>query len=147
MIKIEVLLKSYAGTELLITSGQKVQAYISKCSFSSFSFFLFCFHIIRYKCLANQENTQRADRPVLAYIYQDYNGRHLKAAELNLEDKEIGPVLWSHDSIEAEASIVIPVPQPCGGCLVIGRETISYYKGMWCIENAQEKTEVFMLKC
>ncbi|VDL83163.1 unnamed protein product [Nippostrongylus brasiliensis] len=50
----------------------------------------------------------------LAYISQDSNGRHLKTVELSM------------DNIETEARMVIPVPMPCGGVIVVGQETILY---------------------
>ncbi|MFH4976853.1 hypothetical protein AB6A40_003562 [Gnathostoma spinigerum] len=69
-----------------------------------------------------------SDRPVLVYIYQDQNGRHIKATEIKFEDKELSAPLWKQDSIEAEASMLIPIPEPIGGVVVIGLESISYHK-------------------
>uniref|UniRef100_A0A915B6F3 DNA damage-binding protein 1 n=1 Tax=Parascaris univalens TaxID=6257 RepID=A0A915B6F3_PARUN len=69
------------------------------------------------------------EKPTVVYIYRDHNGRHLKAAAINLEDKELSsPPLWKQDNIEAEACMVIPIPQPYGGVIVVGHEAISYHK-------------------
>ncbi|OZC09249.1 hypothetical protein X798_03793 [Onchocerca flexuosa] len=69
------------------------------------------------------------DRPTLAYIYQDDNGRHIKVVTLNIDDKELSSPLWKHDNLEGEASMVISVPEPVGGCLIAGPDAISYHKG------------------
>nr|AVV64025.1 CPSF A subunit region family protein [Anisakis simplex] len=67
--------------------------------------------------------------PTLVYIYRDHNGRHLKAAAINLEDRELSsPPIWKQENIEAEASMIFSVPHPYGGVIVIGHETISYHK-------------------
>ncbi|KHN84948.1 DNA damage-binding protein 1 [Toxocara canis] len=69
------------------------------------------------------------EKPTVVYIYRDHNGRHLKAATINLEDKELSsPPLWKQDNIEAEACMIIPIPQPYGGVIVVGREAICYHK-------------------
>ncbi|CAG9535052.1 unnamed protein product [Cercopithifilaria johnstoni] len=69
------------------------------------------------------------DRPTLAYIYQDDNGRHVKVVTLNIDDKELSSPLWKHDNLEGEANMVISVPEPVGGCLIAGPDAISYHKG------------------
>lgn len=72
------------------------------------------------------------EKPTVVYIYRDHNGRHLKAAAINLEDKELSsPPLWKQDNTEAEACMVIPIPQPYGGVIVVGHEAISYHKGQF----------------
>lgn len=70
-----------------------------------------------------------SDRPTLAYIYQDDNGRHVKVVNINIDDKELSSPLWKHDNLEGEANMVISVPEPVGGCLIAGPDTISYHKG------------------
>ncbi|VDM57392.1 unnamed protein product [Angiostrongylus costaricensis] len=61
----------------------------------------------------------------LAYISQDSNGRHMKTVELSVVEKELKTVS-KQDNIETEARMIIPVPQPCGGVVVVGQETILY---------------------
>ncbi|KAJ8941355.1 hypothetical protein NQ314_010418 [Rhamnusium bicolor] len=48
--------------------------------------------------------------PTLILIHQDVNGRH--------------------DNVETEASIIIPVPSPLGGAIIIGQESILYHDGI-----------------
>ena len=38
---------------------------------------------------------------------------------------------WKQDNVEREASILIPVPEPYGGCLIIGAESIVYHNGTY----------------
>ncbi|CAK1553322.1 unnamed protein product [Leptosia nina] len=67
--------------------------------------------------------------PTLILIHQDLNGRHIKTREINLRDKEFIKVPWKQDNVETEASILIPVPSPLGGAIVIGQESIVYHDG------------------
>ncbi len=69
------------------------------------------------------------DRPTIVYIYQDQNGRHVKTAIVSVDEKELLPGPWKQDNIESEATLLIAVPAPFGGCVVIGQESISYHKG------------------
>ncbi|CAH0552007.1 unnamed protein product [Brassicogethes aeneus] len=73
--------------------------------------------------------------PTLILIYQDVNGRHVKTHEISVREKEfkaltIVKVPWKQDNVETEASIIIPVPSPLGGAIIIGQETILYYDGI-----------------
>lgn len=36
---------------------------------------------------------------------------------------------WKQDNVETEASMVIPVPEPLCGAIVIGQESILYHDG------------------
>lgn len=38
---------------------------------------------------------------------------------------------WKQDNVEREASILISVPEPYGGCLIIGAESIVYHNGQY----------------
>uniref|UniRef100_A0A6M2DKV7 Putative splicing factor 3b subunit 3 n=1 Tax=Xenopsylla cheopis TaxID=163159 RepID=A0A6M2DKV7_XENCH len=67
--------------------------------------------------------------PTLIVIHQDMNGRHIKTLEINLKEKEFMKVPWRQDNVETEASMLIPVPSPFGGALVIGQESIVYHDG------------------
>uniref|UniRef100_A0A914W414 DNA damage-binding protein 1 n=1 Tax=Plectus sambesii TaxID=2011161 RepID=A0A914W414_9BILA len=68
------------------------------------------------------------DKPTIAYIYQDQNGRHLKTALVSVDEKELVMGPWKQDNIESEATMLIPIPAPFGGCVLIGQESISYHK-------------------
>nr|CAD2144530.1 unnamed protein product [Meloidogyne enterolobii] len=71
------------------------------------------------------ENTEN---PIVAYFYQDLNGRHLKVCEIDLEGHELKAALWHQSNIEAEATLLVPIPAPYGGLVVVGQESISYQK-------------------
>ncbi|CAH0392029.1 unnamed protein product [Bemisia tabaci] len=67
--------------------------------------------------------------PTIILVHQDLNGRHVKTHEISLKDKEFMKVPWKQDNIETEASIVIPVPEPLCGAIIIGQESILYHNG------------------
>ncbi|XP_015786302.1 DNA damage-binding protein 1 [Tetranychus urticae] len=67
--------------------------------------------------------------PTLAYISQENTARHVKTLEISLKDKEFIKGPWKQDNVESEASILIAVPKPFGGALVIGQESITYLNG------------------
>ncbi|KAI1708375.1 CPSF A subunit region domain-containing protein [Ditylenchus destructor] len=71
------------------------------------------------------ENT---DKPTIAYFYMDLHGKHLKICEIDLDEKELMAPLWSQGNIEAEATLLIPIPAPYGGLVIVGKESISYQK-------------------
>ncbi|XP_049788661.1 DNA damage-binding protein 1 [Schistocerca nitens] len=67
--------------------------------------------------------------PTIILIYQDMNGRHVKTHEISLRDKEFVKMPWKQDNVETEASMVIPVPEPLCGAIIIGQESILYHDG------------------
>ncbi|XP_023857301.1 DNA damage-binding protein 1 [Salvelinus sp. IW2-2015] len=67
--------------------------------------------------------------PTVCFIYQDPQGRHVKTYEVSLREKEFNKGPWKQDNVEAEASMVIPVPEPFGGAIIIGQESITYHNG------------------
>lgn len=71
---------------------------------------------------------QNTEIPTVAYFYQDLNGRHLKVCEIDLESRELRPAVWHQSNIEAEATLLVPIPAPYGGLVVVGQESISYQK-------------------
>lgn len=68
--------------------------------------------------------------PTLIVIHQDVNGRHIKTHEINMRDKEFMKIAWKQDNVETEATMLIPVPSPLGGAIVIGMESIVYHDGI-----------------
>lgn len=62
-------------------------------------------------------------------IHQDINGRHVKTHEISLRDKEFVKIPWRQDNVEREAMMVIPVPSPICGAIIIGQESILYHDG------------------
>lgn len=94
------------------------------------------------------------NNPTIILIHQDVNGRHIKTHEISLKDKEFTKVSWKsscfcvnlfyiafsqvefffqnpwkQDNIENEASLIIPVPEPICGAVIIGQESILYHSG------------------
>ncbi|XP_011303524.1 DNA damage-binding protein 1 [Fopius arisanus] len=67
--------------------------------------------------------------PTLIIIHQDINGRHVKTHEISLRDKEFVKTLWKQDNVERESMMVIPVPSPICGAIIIGQESILYHDG------------------
>ncbi|XP_071476122.1 DNA damage-binding protein 1-like [Diadema antillarum] len=68
-------------------------------------------------------------QPTIVFLHQDPQGRHVKTYEVNLREKEFNKGPWKQDNVETEAAMVIAVPQPYGGALIIGQESITYHKG------------------
>ncbi|KAF4521020.1 hypothetical protein B566_EDAN002515 [Ephemera danica] len=71
--------------------------------------------------------------PTIILIHQDNNGRHIKTHEISLRDKEFVKIPWRQDNIEPEATMVIPVPDPMCGAIIVGRESILYHNGVGTI--------------
>lgn len=74
--------------------------------------------------------------PTLIVIHQDLNGRHIKTHEISLREKEFVKVSWKQDNVETEATMLIPVPTPLGGAIVIGQESIVYHNGSEYVATA-----------
>ncbi|KXS13000.1 hypothetical protein M427DRAFT_100883 [Gonapodya prolifera JEL478] len=72
--------------------------------------------------------TDARTRPTLAVLYQDHkDARHLRTYSVNMahleRDLEQG---WKLDKVEPGAAVLVAVPGPVGGVLIIGEQTISY---------------------
>lgn len=52
--------------------------------------------------------------PTIIVIHKDIDGRHVKAHEINLREKEFMKIAWKQDNVETEATMLIPVPTPLG---------------------------------
>ena len=65
----------------------------------------------------------------MVLLHQDNNGRHVKTHEISLKDREFVKVPWKQDNVESEASMLIPVPEPFSGCIIIAAESIVYHNG------------------
>ncbi|KAL3248251.1 hypothetical protein MRX96_056658 [Rhipicephalus microplus] len=59
----------------------------------------------------------------------DSQARHMKTYEVSLKDKEFVRGPWKQDHVESEANLVIAVPEPFCGALIIGQESITYHNG------------------
>ncbi|XP_060580249.1 DNA damage-binding protein 1-like [Ruditapes philippinarum] len=67
--------------------------------------------------------------PTVILVHQDQHGRHVKTYEISLRDKDLSKGPWKQDNVETEACILIAVPSPFGGALIVGQESITYHKG------------------
>lgn len=85
--------------------------------------------------------------PTIILIHQDLNGRHIKTHEINLKDKEFTKIPWKQDNVETEASILIPVPSPLGGAIVIGQESIVYHDGQSYVAVAPPQIKATPINC
>lgn len=59
------------------------------------------------------------------------DARHVKTYEVSLKDKDFVEGPWSQNNLDNGAAMLIPVPPPLCGVLIIGEETIVY-----CSANA-----------
>lgn len=50
----------------------------------------------------------------------------MKTYEVSLKDKDFGEGPWSQSNLDNGAGLLIPVPLPLGGVIIIGEETIVY---------------------
>lgn len=66
-------------------------------------------------------------RPTLCLLYEDNRRtRHVKTIAIDLRDKTALAGPWHRDNVEFTASMLIPVPSPINGVLVVGMNTITY---------------------
>ncbi|KAL5977135.1 DNA damage-binding protein 1a [Asimina triloba] len=66
-------------------------------------------------------------KPTIAVLFQDNkDARHVKTYEVALKDKDFIEGPWSQNNLDNGAGLLIPVPMPLGGVIIIGEETIVY---------------------
>ncbi|KAJ0589426.1 DNA damage-binding protein 1 [Helianthus annuus] len=66
-------------------------------------------------------------KPTIVVLYQDNkDARHVKTYEVSLKDKDFVEGPWSQNNLDNGADLLIPVPPPFCGVLIIGEETIVY---------------------
>ncbi|KAK3204520.1 hypothetical protein Dsin_018566 [Dipteronia sinensis] len=71
-------------------------------------------------------------KPTIVVLYQDNkDARHVKTYEVALKDKDFVEGPWTQNNLDNGADLLIPVPPPLCGVLIIGEETIVY-----CSANA-----------
>ncbi|CAM8892866.1 unnamed protein product [Rhodiola kirilowii] len=69
-------------------------------------------------------------KPTIVVLYQDNkDARHVKTYEVILKDKDFVEGPWAQNNLDNGAEILIPVPSPLGGVLIIGEEIIVYCNG------------------
>nr|CAB3236585.1 DNA damage-binding protein 1 [Phallusia mammillata] len=67
--------------------------------------------------------------PTLVIIYQNPQGRHVKTHKIDLREKDVKPGPWKQENVDAEANMIISVPAPLNGVIIIGQESITYHNG------------------
>ncbi|KAL4189515.1 hypothetical protein AMTRI_Chr08g165760 [Amborella trichopoda] len=66
-------------------------------------------------------------RPTIVVLYQDNkDARHVKTYEVVIKDKDFVEGPWSQNNLDNGAGLLIPVPMPLGGVIIIGEQTIVY---------------------
>ncbi|XP_031500678.1 DNA damage-binding protein 1 [Nymphaea colorata] len=66
-------------------------------------------------------------KPTIAVLYQDNkDARHVKTYEVVLKDKDFVEGPLSQNNLDNGAGLLIPVPMPLGGVIIIGEQTIVY---------------------
>ncbi|RXG55188.1 DNA damage-binding protein 1 [Armadillidium vulgare] len=85
--------------------------------------------------------------PTVILIYHDIHGRHVKTHEVSLKEKEFTKVPWKQDNVETEASIIIPVPEPLGGAIIVGQETITYFTSTYHVTVAPPLIKTSTIVC
>ena len=66
-------------------------------------------------------------KPTVAVLYEDTKeGRHVKTYEVNVKDKDFAEGPWAQNDVEGGSSLIVPVPAPLGGAIVIGEAVIVY---------------------
>lgn len=68
--------------------------------------------------------------PTLVVLYQDQRQmRHVKTFEVSLNDKEFMQGPWNLPNVEVRSSLLITLPLPLGGAIIIGEQSIIYHNG------------------
>lgn len=57
------------------------------------------------------------------------DARHVKTYEVQMKEKDFGEGPWLQNNLDNGAGLLIPVPLPLGGAIIIGEQTIVYYNG------------------
>jgi len=85
--------------------------------------------------------------PTVAFIHQDQSGRHVKTYEVSLREKDFQKGPWKQDNVETMATMIIAVPEPFGGVVIIGQESITYHNGDNYIAIAPPQIKLSPINC
>ncbi|ACO65083.1 predicted protein [Micromonas commoda] len=65
--------------------------------------------------------------PTICVLYEDTKeARHVKTYEVDVKEKTLRDGPWSQSDVEGGSSLIIPVPAPLGGAIVVGESVIVY---------------------
>ncbi len=53
----------------------------------------------------------------------------MKTYEVSLKDKDFAEGPWQQNNLDAGASLLIPIPAPLGGVVVVGESSVTYMNG------------------
>lgn len=66
----------------------------------------------------------------LAWTSQDTKeARHIKTYVVSVRDKDIIDGPWQQTNLDIGASLVIPIPAPAGGVVVVGEQSVVFLDG------------------
>eukprot|EP00798_Chlamydomonas_sp_ICE-L_P003904 gene3904-13974_t len=69
-------------------------------------------------------------KPTVAVLYEDpKHARHIKTYEISMFEKEFVDGPWSQQNLDPGSSLIIPVPKPLGGAIVVGESVVTYLGG------------------
>jgi DNA damage-binding protein 1 len=82
-------------------------------------------------------------KPTICLLYEDHRGaRHVKTYVILAKEKEFAEGPWSQSHVEAGASLLIPVPSPFGGVLIVSQQMIVYHNGSACHAISMQSTVI-----
>jgi len=78
-------------------------------------------------------------RPTLCMLFEDTKRqRFLRTLSIDVRELEFIPGPWTQQAVDCGANMIIPVPSPLGGVIVVASTTLSYYAGttemVYCVE-------------
>eukprot|EP00597_Dinobryon_sp_UTEXLB2267_P016468 CAMPEP_0201093814 /NCGR_PEP_ID=MMETSP0812-20130820/2244_1 /ASSEMBLY_ACC=CAM_ASM_000668 /TAXON_ID=98059 /ORGANISM="Dinobryon sp., Strain UTEXLB2267" /LENGTH=1238 /DNA_ID=CAMNT_0047346135 /DNA_START=28 /DNA_END=3744 /DNA_ORIENTATION=+ len=87
-------------------------------------------------------------RPTLCMLFEDTKRqRFIRTLTIDTRELEFIPGPWSQQAVDCGANMIIPVPLPLGGVIVIASTTLSYYAGtsemVYCVEVQYTQTLCF----
>lgn len=83
-------------------------------------------------------------KPTIAVLYEDQRfARHIKTYTVNTRDREFVAGPWAQFNVEHNASELVPVPEPFGGVLILGHQTICYHSGSAFITIPIQNTRMY----
>lgn len=75
-------------------------------------------------------------RPTICILFEDNRGaRNLKTYVLDMRDKELTQGPWQQNNVEHGAHLLIPVPSPTNGVIVVGETTVTYLSGTGSVQS------------
>ena len=77
-------------------------------------------------------------------LYEDSRtNRHVKTYVIDMREKELAPGPWPQSNVESGARLIIPVPSPTMGAIVVGETTITYFSGTGNVQSvAIQRTQL-----